>query len=235
MKTIIQHPEIGNIELCTRNGSRGVSFRVTPEKVRITVSPMLSGTVFPLSKERTEWILNAQQKIATRSRVLNFSPETILQTHNFTVTFAPKDNLKTTFAAQRKENTLTIYFKPETDFTKAENQLVIKRIVTHFLRIEAVNFLPNHLKKLAEKYGFDYSKVKINSAHKRWGSCSVHKQINLSLYLMLLPEELIDFIIVHELCHTREMNHGERFKKLMRTIFPNYDELNQSLKKQFTL
>ena len=64
---------------------------------------------------------------------------------------------------------------------------------------------------------------------------SRQQEIKSGLYLMLLPEELIDFVIVHELCHTREMNHGERFKKLMRAIFPNYDELNKSLKKQSTL
>ena len=88
---------------------------------------------------------------------------------------------------------------------------------------------------LADTHGFQYTSLKINSARRRWGSCSAKKQINLSLYLMLLPEELIDFVIVHELCHTREMNHGERFKKLMHDIFPNYDELNKSLKKQSTL
>lgn len=235
MKSIIQHPEIGHIELCTRNGSRGISFRVTADKVRITVSPFLSQSVFPLSKERTEWILEAQQKLITRTHKLAFKPDTILKTYGFTLSFAPREALKTTFAAQRKNDTLVVYFKPTTDFTTTQNQLVIKRILTHFLRIEATAFLPNRLKILAEQYGFQYTQLKINSAHRRWGSCSIQKHINLSLYLMLLPEELINFVIVHELCHTREMNHGERFKQLMRDIFPNYNELNQSLKKQSTL
>jgi len=235
MKTIIQHPEIGQIELCTRNGSRGISFRVTADKVRITVNPGLSQSVFPLSKERTEWIINAQEKLAIHTQKLTFTPDTILKTHSFTLSFVPTEKIKTTFAAQRKNETLIIYFKPKTDFTTAQSQLVIKRILTHFLRIEATAFLPNRLKTLAEQYGFEYTQLKINSAHRRWGSCSVQKHINLSLYLMLLPEELINFVIVHELCHTREMNHGEKFKQLMRTIFSNYNELNQSLKKQSTL
>lgn len=235
MKTIIHHPEIGHIELCTRNGSRGISFRVTAEKVRITVSPFLSQSVFPLSAERVAWILNAQKQLTNRTHKLIFTPETQFTTHDFTVRFVANDTIKTTFAAQRKNDTLTIYFKPNTDFKTPQNQLVITRILTHFLRIEANNFLPNRLQLLAKIHGFEYTSLKINSAHRRWGSCSAKKQINLSLYLMLLPEELIDFIIIHELCHTREMNHGERFKKLMRTIFPNYDELNKSLKKQSIL
>ncbi|HRS68324.1 MAG TPA: SprT family zinc-dependent metalloprotease [Paludibacteraceae bacterium] len=235
MKTIIQHPEIGNIEVCTRRGTRGVSFRVTADKVRITVNPLLSKSIFPLSAERIEWILKAQEKLKTRTNKLIFTPDTVLKTYKFTVYFVANDTIKTTFAAQRKNDTLTIYFKPNTDFTTAQSQLVITRILTHFLHIEATAFLPNRLKLLADIHGFTYSGVKINSARRRWGSCSAKKQINLSLYLMLLTEELIDFVIVHELCHTREMNHGERFKKLMRNIFPNYDELNKSLKKQAIL
>ena len=52
---------------------------------------------------------------------------------------------------------------------------------------------------------------------------------------MLLPEELIDFVLVHELCHTREMNHGKNFKMLMKSIFPNYENLNTKLKNERTL
>ena len=235
MKTIIHHPEIGPIELCTRSSSRGISFRITADKVRITVSPFLSQSVFPLSAERVAWILNAQKQLTNRTHKLIFTPETEFKTHDFTVRFVANNTIKTTFAAQRKNDTLTIYFKPDTDFKTNQSQLVITRILTHFLRIEATAFLPSRLKLLAETHGFQYTSLKINSARRRWGSCSAKKQINLSLYLMLLPEELIDFVIVHELCHTREMNHGERFKKLMRAIFPNYDELNKSLKKQSIL
>ena len=91
------------------------------------------------------------------------------------------------------------------------------------------------MSNLAEKYGFEFQSVKINSAKKRWGSCSTRRNINLSLFLMLLPEELIDFVLVHELCHTREMNHGKNFKMLMKSIFPNYENLNTKLKNERTL
>jgi hypothetical protein len=154
--------------------------------------------------------LNAQKQLTNRTHKLIFTPETEFKTHDFTVRFVANNTIKTTFAAQRKNDTLTIYFKPDTDFKTNQSQLVITRILTHFLRIEATAFLPSRLKLLADTHGFQYTSLKINSARRRWGSCSAKKQINLSLYLMLLPEELIDFVIVHELCHTREMNHSER-------------------------
>ena len=57
--------------------------------------------------------------------------------------------------------------------------------------------------------------MKINSSRGRWGSCSARKDINLSYYLVLLPFRLIDYVLLHELCHTREMNHSERFWQLL--------------------
>lgn len=60
-----------------------------------------------------------------------------------------------------------------------------------------------------------YASVKINSSQGRWGSCSTKKDINLSYYLVLLPSYLIDYVLLHELCHTREMNHSERFWSLL--------------------
>jgi predicted metal-dependent hydrolase len=57
--------------------------------------------------------------------------------------------------------------------------------------------------------------VKINSSRGRWGSCSAKKTINLSLFLLLLPQHLIDYVLLHELCHIREMNHSVRFWKLL--------------------
>jgi len=75
--------------------------------------------------------------------------------------------------------------------------------------------LPDRTKQLAGKFGFYYSMVKIQSSKSRWGSCSRERSINLSFYLMLLPSHLIDYVILHELCHTKEMNHSEKFWKWM--------------------
>jgi predicted metal-dependent hydrolase len=68
---------------------------------------------------------------------------------------------------------------------------------------------------LSKQCGLPYSSVKINSSQGRWGSCSARKDINLSYYLVLLPSHLIDYVLLHELCHTREMNHSERFWVLL--------------------
>lgn len=88
-------------------------------------------------------------------------------------------------------------------------------ILKNVFRHEAKRLLPDRVEELARQYGFTYTGVSINSARTRWGSCSSRKHLNLSLYLMQLPWHLIDYVILHELCHTCEMNHGDRFWALM--------------------
>ena len=68
---------------------------------------------------------------------------------------------------------------------------------------------------MAERFGLTYRKVRITGARSRWGSCTSAKTISLSCYLMLVPSHLIDYVILHELAHTREMNHGPRFWELL--------------------
>ena len=71
---------------------------------------------------------------------------------------------------------------------------------------------------LSVRHGLPYERVKINSSSGRWGSCSARRNINLSYFLLLLPAHLIDYVLLHELAHTVEMNHGERFWALLNKL-----------------
>jgi predicted metal-dependent hydrolase len=83
------------------------------------------------------------------------------------------------------------------------------------LRREAQALLPGELERLAKEHGFHYRAVGIRKSKTRWGSCSSKGNISLSLYLMLLPPHLREYVMLHELCHTIHMNHGPNFWALM--------------------
>jgi len=83
------------------------------------------------------------------------------------------------------------------------------------LRRKAQAVLPAQLAKLAELHGFKYACVKIRKSRSRWGSCSSKGTISLSFYLLLLPEHLIEYVLLHELCHTVQMNHSPAFWALL--------------------
>ena len=98
------------------------------------------------------------------------------------------------------------------------------------LRKEAKAFLPVRLAQLAQQYGFSYNQVRIKHNVSNWGSCSSKGNINLNLNLMRLPEHLRDYVIVHELCHLRHLNHGPEFHALLKSIIPAYKECQRELK-----
>jgi predicted metal-dependent hydrolase len=79
------------------------------------------------------------------------------------------------------------------------------------LRRKAHAYLPFKLKQLSEKHNLPYKRLSIRASKTRWGSCSSAKNINLSFYLMKLPEHLIDYVILHELAHTIHQNHSKAF------------------------
>jgi len=89
---------------------------------------------------------------------------------------------------------------------------------TMALWAQAHRYLPGRLRELAILHHFHYATVKINRSRTRWGSCSSSKSINLSYRLMTLPAYLIDYVLLHELCHTVHMNHGVEFWKLMNQV-----------------
>jgi predicted metal-dependent hydrolase len=79
------------------------------------------------------------------------------------------------------------------------------------LRRQAQAVLPGELERLAKMHGFHYQGVRIRKCKTRWGSCSSKGNISLSLYLMLLPNHLQEYVLLHELCHTVQMNHSPAF------------------------
>ena len=86
----------------------------------------------------------------------------------------------------------------------------------------AKEVLPKRLRELAERYSFEYNSVRVKHNSSNWGSCSIKGNINLNLNLVRLPDELRDYVILHELCHLRHPNHGPRFHALLESICPDH-------------
>lgn len=95
---------------------------------------------------------------------------------------------------------------------------------------QAVEYIPKRVKYYAEKENFVYNKITIKNLVSRWGSCSIKGNLNFNCLLMLTPDYVIDYIIVHELCHLREMNHSEKFWAEVEKIMPDYQRAELWLK-----
>lgn len=100
----------------------------------------------------------------------------------------------------------------------------------HQLADQASVVIPEKVKFYAGRIGVSYGRITIRKQKTRWGSCSAKGNLNFNCLLMLTPERVQNYVVVHELCHRKEMNHSERFWKEVERILPDYRERRKWLK-----
>ena len=109
----------------------------------------------------------------------------------------------------------------------------VRRLTADELRAladRALEVIPGRVAYYAPLIGVNYGRITIRSQRSRWGSCSAKGNLNFNCLLMLAPQEVIDSVVVHELCHRKEMNHTERFYAEVLRVFPDYRKHHQWLK-----
>lgn len=98
-------------------------------------------------------------------------------------------------------------------------------------RESARTLVTKQLEHFNTYYHLEYNRVSIKNQRTKWGSCSSRKNLNFSYRIVFLPPHLQDYLIVHELCHLKEMNHGEHFWNLVAETIPDCKKFNSELKK----
>lgn len=99
-------------------------------------------------------------------------------------------------------------------------------------RKEALCLLEERLRLFSPIYGYKYRRVSVKNQKTRWGSCSSQGNLNFNYRVVFLPIKLVDYIVVHELCHLAEMNHSPRFWQLVQKTIPDYKLAKKELNRR---
>ena len=214
-KEAIEVEGIGNVSVSYSERAKYISIRIKPKEIILVVprwNTLADALVF-LEKKR-EWIKNALRKNEERfSQNHLFEESSEYKTMTFTVRIVRVDGLH--FQSSLKEGVLTISCPKSVDIKEDNVQTLIRKVVERAMMAEAKRVLPDRLSYIAQRCGLQYVSCRIRNVRSIWGSCTKGSHISLNLYLMRLPQHLIDYVLIHELCHTVEMNHSDRFWALV--------------------
>jgi|SRR5215831_2161723 len=109
------------------------------------------------------------------------------------------------------------------------NRHGVSKALRHWLMQLAAGELSQRLRRIAEEFGFNYQRVQIRRQRTRWGSCSISGTISLNVCLLFLDPPLVRYLMIHELCHTRQMNHSPHFWRIVGACEPDYRSLDRAL------
>lgn len=200
-------PDIGNVIFRKNIRARRLTISISRRGTVVTVPGFLSYTEaqrFVLSKK--DWIIS-KQKASPKNQILSNS--TPYSTRNSTLKFIPET--RTNIFVKVEHGFINVRYPSNIDEFSDLVQIAARKGIDLAFRMEAHAYLPLRLKELAQEKGLTYKKLSIRRTLTRWGSCSSINNLNLSIYLMKLPNELIDYIILHELAHTKVKNHSTQF------------------------
>ena len=113
---------------------------------------------------------------------------------------------------------------------KAESLGLLSADEIKQIKKQARRVIPQRVEYWANKIGVTYGHIAIRLQSSRWGSCSVDGNLNFNCLLVLIPPEIMDSVVVHELCHRRHMNHSKEFYAEIARVFPDYKCCNKWLK-----
>ena len=208
------------IEYTIRESKRAkrINIRVDADKGLELVYPV--GVTQPSPKELLDenqaWVLSTIDKVQTRLEtqfIRRYEQGAIFQYlgQDVRLNLIQKTHGKRITVNLRDER-LDVSLPPNIDLSDIE---AIQTAVEAFYRKQAKTYLTMRTQEIAEQLGFEYNRVTIKNQKTRWGSCSTGNNLNFNLRLMMTPPSAIDYIIIHELCHLKHMNHSKQFWNLV--------------------
>jgi predicted metal-dependent hydrolase len=206
-----------------RRTNRHLRLTIGPSgEVRVSIpawAPYKAGLAF--ARSRYDWIMSRRPSTA-----LLADGQAVGKAHR--LAFVPSKDSK--LSSRLSGGTVTIRYPSNMTPASPAVQEMARKACFRALKAQANQLLPQRLAGLADAHGFEYGRVSVKRLKSRWGSCDHAGNIVLNLFLMQLPWDLIDYVLLHELAHTKVLRHGPDFWQEMARVLPDAKQRRKRLK-----
>lgn len=207
--------DVGSVTVVKRAASRSIRLSIRSDgQIMVSIPSWASyQSGFKFATSKLDWLRNH----ATKPAVL-IDGQPVGKYHHLQL--LPTKGITKPRSLVSKTS-ITIRYPLTMQATSPEVQSIASHTCIRALRAQAEQLLPGRLQELADQHGFIYSQVSIKRLKGRWGSCDNQQRIILNLFLMQLPWNCIDYVLLHELTHTKIMRHGPPFWEYLEPLVPH--------------
>jgi predicted metal-dependent hydrolase len=226
-KSIYVESISSDVVIARRKGTRSLRLAVKSDgTIRITVPYAISEKqALRFIEQKAEWITKHHKK-----QVLLENGAHIGKSHRLEFLNQDISSVKTRLTT----NTVTIRLPISIQWNDKQAQAAARKACERALKKESETLLPQRLLYIAEKNGISYKSCSVKKLKSRWGSCDTHKNIILNIYLIQLDWRLIDYVMLHELAHTKHQHHQTDFWNYLTTLLPDCKSRRRELKQMPT-
>lgn len=233
--TTAQHSPIA-YRIRRSNRAKRTRIIVSIDKIEVVAPPKVSEQqIHRFVRAQQAWIDAARLRIAQRALpTRSLAPETyshgsLIPYRGRHLTLALTDTTRRTIAVDWVDDETLRLHLPKTVDDHQRSDL-IRRALEHWMKQQALRHATDMIAAHAPRFGLHPRSVRIKTQKSRWGSCGPNNDINLNWLLMLAPAIVMEYVVVHELCHIRHKNHSAEFWRLVGDHMPNYLEHRRWLK-----
>ena len=200
---------------------------VTADKIEV-VAPLRVSTskIHAFIEAQQDWVVAATDKVeAKKQKISRMSPDVYKE--GVAVPFQGEQTrirLKSHALKKVKIDFSDQYFNIylPVGYEGEDNSELIRLTLTDWMKMQALKKVNSYIALHSDKYNLIPRYIKIKTQKSRWGSCGIHNDININWLLILAPPEVMEYVVVHELCHIKERNHSARFWQLVAVHIPDY-------------
>ncbi|HSQ98064.1 MAG TPA: SprT family zinc-dependent metalloprotease [Rickettsiales bacterium] len=208
----------------SKNRKRTIGFKIINDTLNI-MSPTKVSQKFLLSllEKRKDWTIKRLEKRKSKRQLIQDNKILFLG-KEFELIINCSDLLKEGGFCEIKDFNLII------NITNNYSEKLLKETIENWYKKECLKIISDKVKYYSDKYNFNYGTIKVKEQKTVWGTCNSKNNLSFNWKAILFEEDVVDYLVVHELSHTIHRNHSTDFWKTVESILSNYKELNKKLK-----